>query len=197
MKKERNINMHTDYIDIKQISRLLDGKYIDKNSIDIGAFGDVYINIDVDRLKKDNDIADDSMLYYIDDCAVIFYSEISEIVLTVERMAISREYDLKWIIDSMEICAETAVDDYITLKNIYEKFKESVIDVIKSKIRKEVKIPKGKYVSDKLSGDTYFQLRNYQNNNISFVINQWWRRLNKPIEFVNIGDDKTIFIAND
>ena len=197
MKKERNINMHTDFIDIKQISRLLDGKYIDKNSIDIGAFGDVYINIDVDRLKKDNDIADDSMLYYIDDCAVTFYSEISEIVLTVERMAISREYDLKWIIDSMEICAETAVDDYITLKNIYENFKESVIDVIKSKIRKEVKIPKGKYVSDKLSGDTYFQLRNYQNNNISFVINQWWRRFNKQIEFVNIGDDKTIFIAND
>lgn len=189
--------MYTDFIDIKQISRLLDGKYIDKNSIDIGAFGDVYINIDVDRLKKDNDIADDSMLYYIDDCTVTFYSEISEIVLTVERMAISREYDLKWIIDSMEICAETAVDDYITLKNIYENFKESVIDVIKSKIRKEVKIPKGKYVSDKLSGDTYFQLRNYQNNNISFVINQWWRRLNKPIDFVNIGDDKTIFIAND
>lgn len=112
-------------------------------------------------------------------------------------MAISREYDLKWIIDSMEICAETAVDDYITLKNIYENFKESVIDAIKSKIRKEVKISKGKYVSDKLSGDTYFQLRNYQNNNISFVINQWWRRFNKPIEFVNIGDDKTIFIAND
>lgn len=190
--------MYTEtFMDMEQIFELLDGKYIDEDSIDIGAFGDVYMVIDVDRFKNDNNITEDSVLYYVDECAVTYYSEISEIILTVERFAISREYDLKYLIDSMEICGNVTIDEYIKLKNKYHDFKESVIDVIKSKIRKEVRITKGKYVSDKLNGDTYFQLRNYNNNNVSFVLNEWWRRLNKPIEFVNIGNDETIYIAND
>lgn len=190
--------MYTEtFMDMEQIFELLDGKYIDEDSIDIGAFGDVYLNIDVDRFKNDNNVTEDSVLYYIDDCAVTFYSEVSEMVLAVERMAITREYDLQSIIDSMEICESVIYDDYIKLQSKYQDFKKSVIDVIKSKIRKEVRITKGKYVSDKLNGDTYFQLRNYNNNNVSFVLNEWWRRLNKPIEFVNIGNDETIYIAND
>lgn len=180
-----------------QISDLLDGEYIDKNKIEIGDFGDVCIAIDVDRFKNDNNITDDSILYYIDDCTVTFIPEISEIVLAVERMSIIREYDLECIIGSMELSDDCADDSYIKFKNKYHDFKESVIDAIKSQIRKEVRITKGKYVSDKLNGDTYFQLRSYKNHNISFVLNQWWRRLNKPIEFVNVGNDKTICIAND
>ena len=85
----------------------------------------------------------------------------------------------------------------------YETFNQEVMEWLKSLVRSIILNPKGIFKKDFFKKDTYFHLRQdktdiqQDNTDIYYIIYKWWEKIQKDkIDFVNVMDDGTVFIAN-
>ena len=134
----------------------------------------------------------DVLLYPVDECIAQYDTVSRECVLKIESFAVIHTYDLSFILSLMNLRNHA---DYDKFKEIYNRFTKRIMDVTKQEIRKRITTDKGNFVKDKIDDDTYFQLRLHDDSNIYFIINKWWDKIKQPINFVDVGDKQTVFIA--
>ena len=136
--------------------------------------------------------ASEVLLYPVDECIAQYDTLSQECVLKIESFAVIHTYDLSFILSLMNLHKYT---DYDKFKEIYSRFTKRIMDATKQEIRKRITTDKGNFVKDKIDDDTYFQLRLHDDSDIYFIINKWWDKIKQPINFVDVGDKQTVFIA--
>ena len=87
--------------------------------------------------------------------------------------------------------------EYKQYKMSYDKFVADVKGELKKQIRKLMTDVKGKFSKDNFIKDTYFQVRQFDDKEIFYVIHNWWKGLCEgEINFVDVvNGEGTVFIA--
>lgn len=171
--------------------------FIDKKCLKVDELniykGNIIIPISIDDIKPYDDNYED-MLKYVDECIVKYDTINRHIFIEVDSFAVIHRYDLQLGLDKIKLYGNT---EYNKLKDMYDDFERFLVYITKLKIRNKIKSMclTGKFVSDNITNDTYMQSRVVNNDKYFWIINQWWDKINNPIEFINIGNDDTIFIA--
>lgn len=171
--------------------------FIDKHYLKVDELniykGNIIIPISIDDVKSYDDNCKD-MLKYVDECTVKYDTVNKHIVIEVNSFAVIHRYDLQLILDKIKLYGK---NEYNRFKDMYDDFEKFLVYITKFKIRNKIKsiYLTGKFVSDNIANDTYMQSRIVNNDEYFWIINQWWDKINSPIEFINIGNDNTIFIA--
>ena len=87
--------------------------------------------------------------------------------------------------------------EYKQYKMSYDKFVANIKGELKKQIRKLMTEVKGEFSKDNFIKDTYFQVRQFDNKEIFYVIHNWWKGLcDGEINFVDVvNGEGTVYIA--
>ena len=87
--------------------------------------------------------------------------------------------------------------EYEQYKMSYDKFVANIKGELKKQIRKLMTDVKGEFSKDNFIKDTYFQVRQFDNKEIFYVIHNWWKGLcDGEINFVDVvNGEGTVYIA--
>ena len=87
--------------------------------------------------------------------------------------------------------------EYEQYKMSYDKFVANIKGELKKQIRKLMTEVKGEFSKDNFIKDTYFQVRQFGDKEIFYVIHNWWKGLcDGEINFVDVvNGEGTVFIA--
>ena len=87
--------------------------------------------------------------------------------------------------------------DYERYKMSYDKFVSDIKGELKQQIRKLMTEVKGEFSKDNFIGDTYFQVRKFDDKEIFYGIHNWWKGLCEgEINFVDVvNGEGTVYIA--
>ena len=87
--------------------------------------------------------------------------------------------------------------EYEQYKMSYDKFVSDIKGELKQQIRKLMTEVKGEFSKDNFIKDTYFQVRQFGDKEIFYVIHNWWKVLcDEEINFVDVvNGEGTVFIA--
>ena len=87
--------------------------------------------------------------------------------------------------------------EYEQYKMSYDNFNALVKERLEKQIRKLMTEVKGEFSKDKFIKDTYFQVRQFGDKEIFYVIHNWWKGLCEgEINFVDVvNGEGTVFIA--
>lgn len=182
---------------------LLNTEYIDFNNSVICKDGTVNIMLDTRRIPKPNFKVDDKdwilkNLSESNECYIKFDPEQGIAKgLFIEFYAVLHKYEFVYI---AVICymKELNHPEYQKYKCMYDEFNSKVMEWIKSRIRIIFQDTKGNLIDDIIKKDTYFQKREYNHNNVYYIVYQWWKKvLKSSVSFTNVASDEngSVFIA--
>lgn len=185
--------------DNKYILSLINVDFINFDLSEIKKDGMVHLVLDskkllrpVTRPSSENWILDN--LSKTEYCCIIFNpSENRCEELLVEHHAVVYNYNYVSLMYFMEMLNYPEYENY---KFQCDNFGKNIMEWLKSQIRTMMLDLPGKFINDTIKKDTYFQMRNYECQNIYYIICRWWEKLkNDEISLVDIINDGSLFIA--
>lgn len=181
---------------------LFDVNLIDFDLFEYDKYGVISLPLITSKLPKPNAPFDneDTMMMItdaIDDGGMWFTFE--PVTHTVETLVIESHCIQQQIFcDSTIYFMEQAKHpDYEQYKISYNKFVIDIKEEIKERIRNLMTEAKGEFVKDNLIKDTYFQVRQFNDNKIFYGINKWWKGLYEgKVDFVDVvNGEGTVYIS--
>ena len=183
------------------IFSLFDISLIDFNNIDFDT-NDVTISLPIitSNVPIITDNLDDDMCLFINDAILdgdiwFTYNAIDHNVemFVAECHAVQSTTEIANIISLMEY----QHPEYEKYKTAYDNFNALVKEHLKQQIRKLMTDVKGDFSKDNFIKDTYFQVRQFGDKEIFYVIHNWWKGLcDGEINFVDVvNGEGTVFIA--
>ena len=183
------------------IFSLLDINLIDFNNIDFDTDNDtISLPIITTNVPIITDNLDDDMCLFINDAILdgdmwFTYNAVNHNIeaLAVECHAVQSTTEIANIISLIEY----QYSEYEKYKTTYDNFNALVKEHLKQQIRKIMTDVKGEFVKDKFIKDIYLQARQYNGENIYYVISHWWEKVAKgKVDFVDIDNGEgTVFVA--
>ena len=181
---------------------LFDVNLIDFNMLEYDKNGIISLPLITSNLPKPNEPFDDEDTMTMITDAIDYgdmwftYNAIDHKVeeLVAEIHCIQQQISCDSVIYFME---QTQHLEYEQYKMSYDKFITDIKEELKNQIRKLMTEVKGEFSKDNFIGDTYFQVRKFDDKEIFYGIHNWWKGLCEgEINFVDVvNGEGTVYIA--
>lgn len=181
---------------------LLNHDLIDFDALEFDSSGIIFLPLITSKVPKPNEpFENEDLKMHISD-ALDFgemwftYEPVSHTVesLVIENGCIQQQI---FCDSTVYFIGQAKHPEYAQYKLSYDKFIDDIKEKLKEQIRVIMTEVKGEFVKDKFIKDTYFQVRQYNQNDIFYGVNKWWKSLfSGEINFVDVvNGDGTVYIA--
>lgn len=167
---------------------LFDVNLIDFDLLECNEYGDILLPLNMSKITYPEEYFNPNMWFVYDPTHNSIESLIIEEVCFQKLISCA---------STIFFLGKIGHPDYNKYAKSYGVFISNIQQVLKHKLRSIMTEVKGEFVNDNILEDTYFQKRNYNQQDIYYIINKWWNALiYEEVNFVDVVNGKgTVYIA--